>query len=130
MPGITGKMYNQFAVAICIAVLISSVNALTLSPALCATILRPPTEKRFFLFRAFNGFFNRMTKGYLGIVSVLCRKIFLVVLILGALFGSLYWTGKQLPTGFIPTEDKGIVMVEVSLPDGAAIGRTEHTPYY
>jgi HAE1 family hydrophobic/amphiphilic exporter-1 len=126
MPGITGKMYNQFAVAICIAVLISSVNALTLSPALCATILRPPTEKKSFLFKAFNGAFDWMTRGYLGIVGVLCRKIILVVMILVAMFASLYWTGKQLPSGFIPNEDKGYVMVEVSLPDGAAIGRTEH----
>ena len=89
MPGITGQMYNQFAVTISVAVLISSLNALTLSPALCATLLKPNSGKTNAFFSAFNRYFDKMTHGYSYLVSVSVRKIALVALCLVVVFVSI-----------------------------------------
>lgn len=129
MPGITGQMYNQFAVTISVAVVISSINALTLSPALCATLLRPTSKGqqtgllgRFF--SSFNSFFDRMTGGYKRLVTTSIRRLSLVGIGLIVIFVSIGGLLKVTPTGFIPNEDKGNFMVDIQLPDGAALIRT------
>ena len=127
IPGITGRLYQQFAVTIAISVLISAFNALTLSPALSALLLRPKKESKGPLRRFFNGFnkaYGRLTDGYVGICRALIRKsgfslLFLVLIALGAgLFG------KKLPTGFLPEEDQGYLYINVQLPFAASLDRT------
>ena len=126
MPGITGELYRQFAVTISISVLISSLNALTLSPALCACILKPGTahSKRWAPFRWFNSFFDVTTNGYLGCVSFALKRAVIVIGIMAAVFGVCYFIYGKLPTGFIPNEDQGAFFVDVRLPDCAAQPRT------
>ena len=127
IPGITGRLYQQFAVTIAISVLISAFNALTLSPALSALLLRPKKESRGPLARFFAGFnrlYGRLTDGYVGTCRVLIHKssfsvIFLIVIALGAgLFG------KKLATGFLPEEDQGYMYINVQLPFAASLDRT------
>jgi len=129
MPGITGGMYAQFAVTISIAVLISSINALTLSPALCATVLKPTVsgaeKKKGWFFSHFETLFNKLTHGYVGWVRFLVRKMLLVSVLLGLIIGGTAYLFNTLPTGFIPPEDKGAFMVDIALPDGASLQRTE-----
>ena len=129
MPGITGQMYAQFAVTISIAVIISSINALTLSPALCATVLKPNTvgseQKKGKFFTWFEKTFSRLTDGYVGWVRVLVRRVVLVVVLLAVILGGTGFLFKTLPTGFIPPEDKGAFMIDIALPDGASLQRTE-----
>ncbi len=126
LPGITGEMYRQFGVTISVSVFISSINALTLSPALCAVILRPGGEnRRFFLFRWFNAIFEKITHGYSKIVAVLVRRSVLILLAYIILMGVTWKIYGLLPTGFIPNEDQGAFMVNVQLPDAAASPRTD-----
>ncbi len=126
MPGITGQMYNQFAVTICISVLISSINALTLSPALCATLLRPSAEQGqpILPLRKFNQGFEWVAGHYGRWVAVLIRRAVVVGIGLIALLVLTGFTAKLLPTGFIPQEDKGAFFIDVQLPDGASLNRT------
>lgn len=124
MPGITGQMYNQFAVTISVAVVISSINALTLSPALCATLLKPHSGKTSAFFTAFNNVFDRLTESYSRAVTISIRKLFLVGITLVVIFVSIGGVMKVLPMGFIPNEDKGNFMVDIQLPAGAALNRT------
>ena len=125
MPGITGQMYAQFSITICIAVLISSVNALTLSPALAATLLRKPKKhtKGFHFF--FNKYFTKLTASYTQLVTLLVRKLLLVGVLFSVLVGILLYLGVTTPSGFIPLEDKKSFLVDIQLPDGASLNRTE-----
>ncbi len=127
IPGITGAMYQQFAVTMAVSVLISAFNALTLSPALGALLLRPRTETRGPLgafFRGFNKFFGKVTDGYIGICRGLIRKIFisLALLLLLALAGG--GIGAKMPTGFIPEEDQGYLFGVVQLPRASSLQQT------
>jgi HAE1 family hydrophobic/amphiphilic exporter-1 len=126
MPGITGEMYRQFGVTISVAVLISAINALTLSPALCATLLRPEVEgkKLFFVFRWFNSMFDATTKGYSRIAGLVIRKSFIVLIAYAGLMFASWKIYEALPTGFIPTEDQGAFMVNIQLPEAASLPRT------
>ena len=125
MGGITGKIYQQFAITISFAVSFSAVNALTLSPALSATFLRPFEIKK----TGFLGFFNRLVKEttnkYLVVVGYIGRKISLIVFILGLLTLLIGFFLKITPTSFLPAEDQGVVMVNVQLPEGASSVRTK-----
>ena len=127
IPGITGRLYQQFALTIAISVLISAFNALTLSPALSALLLRPKKESRgplALFFRWFNKVFNKATNGYVGVCHFLIRKSFVTVLLLagaGALAGFM---GKKLPAGFLPEEDQGYLFAMVQLPNAASLQRT------
>src|SRR5437660_47286 len=127
IPGITGRMYQQFAVTIAVSVLISAFNALTLSPALSALLLRPRREMRGPLglfFRGFNRVFERVMGGYLDGSRFLIRKAaFAILLLLGAaaVSGLL---GIRLPGGFVPEEDQGYVYANVQLPLAASLDRT------
>ncbi|NKF50761.1 multidrug efflux RND transporter permease subunit [Shewanella sp. WXL01] len=125
MPGITGQMYAQFSVTICISVLISSINALTLSPALCASVMRPPKEHTQGFHATFNKYFDFATGKYMGLVSGLVRKLTLVGIAYVVLIGLTGGAVKILPTGFVPMEDKKAFMVDIQLPDGASLNRTE-----
>ena len=127
IPGITGRLYQQFAVTIAISVILSAFNALTLSPALAALLLRPrqPSSgllRRFFDW--FNRIFDRLTKGYVSWSAVLVRKsVFVVVLLL--VFGiAAGFFSSRIPTSFLPDEDQGYAYVNVQLPNAASLERT------
>lgn len=124
MSGITGQLFKQFSLTISAAVLISTINALTLSPALCGIVLRKPSEKKFFLFRAFNSVFDITTGGYKRLIRWTVRLVLLVMLVFGGLVALTGWSFGTLPTGFVPTEDQGYVFVDVQLPDAASKQRT------
>lgn len=124
MGGITGKIYTQFAVTISVAVCFSTLNALSLSPAICATMLKPIKETSFWPLRWFNMIVLRGARGYRSVVRKLARKFIILLLFLG--FVALDFTFLQItPTSFIPVEDQGIVIVDVQLPEGATFARTQ-----
>ncbi len=127
MAGITGAMFKQFAITIVVSVILSGIVALTLTPALCAILVKPhvPGAKKWVFFEKFNQVFDKLTAKYLGGVEgvvgrpktfVMCFTVMLVLI--GVLF-------KYLPTGFIPTEDKGYFALAASLPEGASRQRTD-----
>lgn len=125
MPGITGQMYAQFSITICISVLISSVNALTLSPALAATLLRKPKQHTKGFHFQFNKYFDKLTARYSALVSLLVRRLLMVGIGFSILMGALLLIANNTPSGFIPLEDKKSFMVDIQLPDGASLNRTE-----
>ena len=127
LSGVTGVMYRQFGITISVAVSLSTVNALTLSPALCALILKPvdPGRRKFILFRWFDSMFDWMTAKYSAIVRSLVRKSVLVILLYAAMGYGAVELFKALPTGFVPDEDQGTFFITVQLPDGASLERTE-----
>jgi len=128
IPGITGELYRQFAITIAVSVGLSAINALTLSPALCATFLKHKVEGReFFFFRWFNICFEHITKKYNSYVAVTVRSLTTVIIFTLILLGMIYVLYIFLPTGFIPNEDQGKIMVEVKLPSGASLDRTAET---
>ena len=125
LPGITGELYRQFAVTISAAVAISAVNALTLSPALCAVVLRPPKHRTSGPFALFNSGLDRIRHRYVGIAGLIARRSVvagLIVLVAGAAAALGF---IRLPTSFLPSEDQGVMFVDVQLPDAAALPRTE-----
>jgi HAE1 family hydrophobic/amphiphilic exporter-1 len=125
LPGITGEMYRQFAFTICVAVVFSSINALTLSPALCGLLLKPGDRKEARWYRAFLAGFARLTGGYDRGVQWVLRKLAVVVIIFLAWMGALTFGVMNTPTGFVPDEDKGLLLVNVQLPDASSISRTK-----
>jgi HAE1 family hydrophobic/amphiphilic exporter-1 len=127
MSGIQGRLNKQFAVTIAISVLISAFNALTLSPALSAMLLRPRREAKGALARFFGGFnrwFARATNGYINLSDRLIRKTAVSLLILAGFAVLAGGLGSRLPTGFIPEEDQGFLLLNVQLPDAASLQRT------
>nr|MCH9640001.1 efflux RND transporter permease subunit [Betaproteobacteria bacterium] len=126
LEGISGQLYRQFSVTIAIAVSISSLTALTLSPALCATILRKQQARPWFALRWFEKIFGGVSKGYLYCVKIVVRRLVLTTLIFLFITGGAYWVFKNTPTGFIPQEDQGYIFVDIQLPDGASLNRTDH----
>ena len=128
MGGVTGRLYQQFAITIAVSVIFSAINALTLSPALSALLLKAPTPGRgpiAAFFRVFNRGFDRLTAGYGSIVGGLARKATRSMLLLVAVFGGIYVLGKHVPGGFIPDEDKGYLFIAVELPEGASLQRSD-----
>jgi HAE1 family hydrophobic/amphiphilic exporter-1 len=125
LPGITGVMYRQFAVTICVAVLFSSLNALTLSPALCSLLLKPGERKEALWYRKFLAGFGKITSGYDRGVQWILRKLAVVGLIFLAWMAVLALGVMNTPTGFVPDEDKGLLFVNVQLPDAASLSRTK-----
>jgi HAE1 family hydrophobic/amphiphilic exporter-1 len=129
IPGITGRLYQQFAVTIAISVIFSAFNALTLSPALCALLLKPKDheKKPGLLGRLFNGFnniFNRATNGYVKTSGWLVRKSIVAIIIIAGVSALVVLLGIGLPGGFLPTEDQGYAFVNLQLPTGASLQRT------
>ncbi len=130
MGGITGQLYRQFALTISGAVIISTINALTLSPALCALLLRPSTDswlKRRFFFRWFNKGFDVTTGGYRWGIQTMVRRLVVVMFVFGGMLALTGWGLLRLPTSFMPTEDQGYVFANIQLPDGASLPRTQRT---
>jgi hydrophobic/amphiphilic exporter-1 (mainly G- bacteria), HAE1 family len=130
IPGITGRLYQQFAVTIAISVMISAFNALTLSPALAALLLKPKSkEKRSGplakFFAAFNKLFHRTTESYAHTSGVLIHKSGATMLALAAIAVFAVFMGSRLPTGFIPQEDQGYMFAALQLPDAASLQRTD-----
>jgi hydrophobe/amphiphile efflux-1 (HAE1) family protein len=126
LPGISGRLYRQFALTIAVAVVLSTVNALTLSPALCALLLRPVhAARRNPLARLWTAGFARLTDGYDWAVRHLVRRAALAIVMLLVLGGVAYALVRTVPTGFAPTEDQGYLLVNVQLPDAASLERTD-----
>ncbi|MHB9008321.1 MAG: efflux RND transporter permease subunit [Limisphaerales bacterium] len=128
MGGVTGRLYQQFAITIAVSVVFSAINALTLSPALSAMLLRKPTPGRGPLaafFRWFNRGFDRLSGAYGNIVGGLARKAARSMLLLVVVVAGIALLGKVVPAGFIPDEDKGYLFVAVELPEGASLQRTD-----
>lgn len=127
VPGITGRLYQQFAVTIAISVLFSAFNALSLSPALAGLLLRPRKKTRGPLGRAFAVFnrgFSKVTEGYVGFSAVLIRKAAIGFVVLAALGIAALLIGRRLPPSFLPTEDQGYMFVALQLPNAASLERT------
>ena len=126
MQGIVGKLYQQFALTIAGAIAISGVCAVTFAPALSAILLRPsvPKEKRFIGFRIFNFFFDGFGNFYLRTVKFMIYTAPLTLILWFALVAGLIWAVQALPHGFLPSEDQGVIYMEVRLPEGATMERT------
>jgi len=128
IPGITGRLYQQFAVTIAISVLLSAFNALTLSPALAALLLRPRQPSQGLLRRFFDWFnrvFRRATDGYVHWSGVLVQKTAVVVALLLVFGVAAGFFAQRVPTSFLPEEDQGYAYVSVQLPNGASLERTK-----
>jgi len=129
IPGITGRLYQQFAITIAVSVLISAFNALTLSPALAALLLRPREKrggvlKRFFEW--FNRTFERATNGYVRICGALIRKTALTLIMLLVFGAGAAFFSNKVPSSFLPDEDQGYFYVNLQLPSAASLERTDH----
>ncbi len=127
MSGVTGRLYQQFALTIAVSVLISAFNALTLSPALSAMLLRrrgPPRTVFGRLGSGFNRWFGRATDGYVTVNRRLIRKVVIPLGLLAAVAAVSVMLGRKLPSGFVPDEDQGYAIIGVQLPDGASLQRT------
>ncbi len=127
IPGITGRLYQQFAVTIAVSVVISAFNALTLSPALAAMLLRPRKQSRGPLglfFKGFNWGFGKVTDGYVHVCHFLVRRLIIAGLFLALLTWGAGWFGKRTPTSFLPEEDQGYIYGGMVLPDAASLQLT------
>src|SRR6476660_1326342 len=128
MGGITGRLYQQFAITIALSVLLSAVNALTLSPALAAMLLKKPTGKKTLLTPFYNGFnkvFGVATNGYISFTTVLVRKFVIGLVLIGVLSYLTVGLVGRIPGGFVPEEDQGYILVNAQLPDSASLERTD-----
>ena len=127
LPGITGQMYRQFALVIAVTALLSAVNAMTLKPTQCAQWLRPadPSRKKNILFRGVNAAFRAAENAYAGVIRRMVRHSLIVTLVALILMALSIHGLVKAPTGFIPTEDQGYMMMIVQLPDAAGLDRTQ-----
>ncbi len=128
MGGISGQLYKQFALTLAVSVGISSVNALTFSPAMCALLLRPQQQARGplgWFFGKFNKYFDIITKGYTATVRLIIRKSVIALIVFAVLMGATWTLFGTVPTGFVPDEDQGYFMVNVQLPEGASLARSD-----
>ena len=128
IPGITGRLYQQFAVTIAVSVLLSAFNALTLSPALSALLLRPKKESkgplgRFFAW--FNRTFESATDGYVRLSGTLIRKSVIALVLLAVFSGAAAFFGSRVPSSFLPDEDQGYLFVNLQLPNASSLQRTD-----
>ncbi|MEY3786901.1 MAG: hypothetical protein RLZ75_1108, partial [Pseudomonadota bacterium] len=129
IPGITGRLYQPFAVTMAVSVALSAFNALTLTPALCALMLKPKAEQKStsLLQRFFDGFnriFGRITDGYVGVCNTLIRRSFFGLMILLALALSAGFLGHKIPASFLPDEDQGYIYGALQLPNASSLQRT------
>jgi len=124
MPGISGQLYKQFAVTLCTSVVISAICALTLSPALCATLLRPTRPARRGPLAWFNRGLETSRKVYVFGASWLIRRLLVVLLVFIGIFGATYFLLISRPTSFLPQEDQGWFFVNIQLPEASSLART------
>jgi hydrophobic/amphiphilic exporter-1 (mainly G- bacteria), HAE1 family len=127
LPGLTGRMFAQFALVIAATAFISAINAATLKPTQCALWLRQPVppEKRNLFYRGFNRVYDRLENGYAALIGRMVSRSGLTVVVALVLAGIGVWGIARLPTAFIPNEDQGYAMIGVQLPDGASLERTQ-----
>ncbi|HET8946314.1 MAG TPA: multidrug efflux RND transporter permease subunit, partial [Candidatus Polarisedimenticolia bacterium] len=128
ISGITGRLYQQFAITIAISVLLSAFNALTLSPALSALLLKPKGESKSFLdpfYRWFNRVFETFTNGYVGVTGFMVKRMVRSLIVVAILIVATVLLARRIPGGFVPEEDEGYVMVNVQLPDAASLDRSD-----
>ena len=135
IPGITGQFYRQFALTIAVSTVISAFVSLTLSPALAALLLKPHeaqhrirnpvTRAMRWAADRFNGGFDRMARGYAGAVGFVARRKVMSLAVYGALLGLTWFVSARVPTGFIPPQDQGYIIIVIQLPDGASLSRTQ-----
>jgi HAE1 family hydrophobic/amphiphilic exporter-1 len=128
IPGITGRLYQQFAVTIAISVILSAFNALTLSPALAALLLKPKKESGGLLKRFFNWFnraFTNVTNAYVRLCGILIRKSVVALILLVAFAAGAGFFGSKIPTSFLPDEDQGYLYINLQLPNAASLQRTD-----
>jgi HAE1 family hydrophobic/amphiphilic exporter-1 len=128
MGGITGRLYQQFAITVAVSVVFSSLNALTLSPALCSLLLKKPTPMKGplgWFFKKFNDGFDRTSVGYMKFTNILTRKLKRGVVFIVILSASIVVISKFVPGGFVPEEDQGYIYVNMQLPDAASLQRTD-----
>ncbi|MDR1578531.1 MAG: multidrug efflux RND transporter permease subunit [Deltaproteobacteria bacterium] len=127
IPGLSGKLYQQFAVTISVAMIISAVNALTLSPALCAIFLKPHAESKppNFVVRAFQSGVLKVRVKYLGLVGTLLRRSAFGLVVAGFCLAGAFFIMRYTPSGFLPSEDMGMIIVQVGLPEGSSINKTQ-----
>jgi hydrophobe/amphiphile efflux-1 (HAE1) family protein len=123
--GLAGELYRQFAITISIAVMISGLVALTLTPALCAVILKPEHKQVNGFFRTFNRFFGWLTRGYTGGVAWMLKRTLVVVLLFLGMVAATAQLWRMTPTSLVPDEDQGYYISAVFLPDGASLQRTD-----
>src|SRR3982075_28590 len=130
IPGITGRLYQQFAVTIAVSVILSAFNALTLSPALAALLLRPRQASKGLLrgfFEGFNRVFERATNGYVRLSGALIRKAAVSLVILAAFLAAAGFFNSRVPSSFLPDEDQGYFFLNLQLPNAASLQRTDAT---
>ncbi|MFN8911163.1 MAG: efflux RND transporter permease subunit [Alphaproteobacteria bacterium] len=125
LTGLTGELYRQFAVTVCIAVIISGIVALTLTPVLCSIILSNEHKQSNILFTKFNLFFDRLSNGITSIVALLMKHGRIALVLYIAIIATTYALFNLAPKSFIPSEDQGFVVAAIKLPEGASISRTE-----
>ena len=125
IPGVSGRLYNQFALTVAISVGLSAFNSLTLSPALAAAFLRHKPPSTFFLFRWFNAGFERLSHGYARLVHFLIRIRWLMMMLFAGVLAATYFIAQRVPSTFLPVEDQGYFFVVVQLPDGSSLERTD-----
>ncbi len=125
LPGTSGRLYQQFGLAVTCAFLISLLNALTLSPALCALLMRPERERKSWLFRGIDRGLHALQRGYTAVVRVALPRTAFVLLAFALLGAATLLLFRSVPTGFIPDEDQGYLIVTLQLPDGASLERNE-----
>ncbi|MGL4209207.1 MAG: efflux RND transporter permease subunit, partial [Candidatus Adiutrix sp.] len=123
--GVSGKLYQQFAVTISVATFISAINALTLSPALCAVFLKPGHRKPNFVVANFQKFMNGFRRRYLELVTVLLRRAGFGLLMVAVFLGTSYFMMQKTPTGFLPDEDMGALLVQIGTPEGSSWDTTQ-----
>jgi hydrophobe/amphiphile efflux-1 (HAE1) family protein len=127
LGGITGQLYSQFAITILVTITFSTVNALTLSPALCALLLRAPAARRAGVFGVFNRGLDTSRAFYLRALAMFSHRLVLSTVVFLVFLGGIYGAFRMLPTGFVPAEDQGYLFMNVQLPDAASLERTEQT---
>ncbi|MGI9523113.1 MAG: efflux RND transporter permease subunit [Hyphomicrobiaceae bacterium] len=125
MPGITGVLYRQFAVTISVAVCISSLNALTLAPALCALILKPGSSKPRGPLKLFSNTVDAGRDSFSWLAAAMVRRMLVSLIVFSCFVGVTAFLFARVPAGFLPLEDKGALMANIQLPDGASLSRTE-----
>ncbi|QBG35172.1 efflux RND transporter permease subunit [Litorilituus sediminis] len=125
MPGITGELYKQFSVTISFAVIISSINALTLSPALCSVLLSADKMKPIAWLQPFERVIINSTAGYSKVVGFLLKRVARVGIFAVAIFVGAGWLSNAVPTAFVPAEDQGYLFVDIQLPDASSTNRTQ-----
>ena len=125
IPGLSGKLYQQFAVTISVSMLISAVNALTLSPALCAIFLKPGEQRHNFVVRAFQALVVKTRDKYRSLVVTLLRRSAFGLVVAGFCLASAWGILQFTPSGFLPDEDQGVIIVQIGLPEGSSLNKTK-----